>query len=383
MENKINIAELLKDCPKGMELDYALFEDTTFISVEEDKNYPILIKLKDGSQKRLTKYGCHSNTDYAKCVIFPKGKTTWEGFHKPFNNGDIVYFVTENDNKYITIFKNDGDIYLETYIDFAIITSRCSLDSSFYIDNIKEQRLATEQEKIKFFQAIENNNYVWNAETKILTKRKKFKDGDILTSELGSIFILKEPDINKVYYSCYIALDFASAIIKNCKQFCSRINCRFATEEEKQKLFDTIKANGYKWNPETKTLEKLQKFKVGDRIRLKNGGSVIEVTSINNDGSICVNGMSWTIKIKQQENYELVPNKFDITTLKPFESRVLVRNTNDEEWLPTFWGYYREHATYRYATTAGIYYYCIPYRGNEYLRGTSEDCADFYKTWEE
>ena len=40
----------------------------------------------------------------------------------------------------------------------------------------------------------------------------------------------------------------------------------FATEEEKQKLFDAIKLNGYKWNAETKTLEKLvePKFKVGD-----------------------------------------------------------------------------------------------------------------------
>ena len=33
---------------------------------------------------------------------------------------------------------------------------------------------------------------------------------------------------------------------------------RFATEEEKQKLFQAIKDNSYHWNPETKTLEKLE-----------------------------------------------------------------------------------------------------------------------------
>jgi hypothetical protein len=56
-----------------------------------------------------------------------------------------------------------------------------------------------------------------------------------------------------------------------------------ATEEEKQKLFKAIKDNGYKWNSETKTLEKLiePKFKVGDKIRRKNGNEEYIITSIN------------------------------------------------------------------------------------------------------
>ena len=41
-------------------------------------------------------------------------------------------------------------------------------------------------------------------------------------------------------------------------------------KEEKQKLFDAIKENGYHWNSETKTLEKLPKFKVEDREVLDN-----------------------------------------------------------------------------------------------------------------
>ena len=36
---------------------------------------------------------------------------------------------------------------------------------------------------------------------------------------------------------------------------------RLATEEEKKTLFDVIEAKGYKWNSETKTLEKLNKNK--------------------------------------------------------------------------------------------------------------------------
>jgi hypothetical protein len=43
MENRINIAEILKKCPKGMELDCTMFEDVKFIDIDEaDK--PICIK---------------------------------------------------------------------------------------------------------------------------------------------------------------------------------------------------------------------------------------------------------------------------------------------------------------------------------------------------
>lgn len=42
----INIAEILKDCPKGMELDCAMFENVTFEGIKQDE-YPIIIKVKE------------------------------------------------------------------------------------------------------------------------------------------------------------------------------------------------------------------------------------------------------------------------------------------------------------------------------------------------
>ena len=91
---------------------------------------------------------------------------------------------------------------------------------------------------------------------------------------------------------------------------------RLATEKEKQKLFDAIKANGYKWNPETKTLVKLvePKFKVGDsiqsvRVNLGNIYNVIEVkessyvVNKNNENS------NFHIDFDIQDDWELVPNK--------------------------------------------------------------------------
>ena len=39
MKNKINIAELLHNCPKGMELDCTMYEDVYFDYVDELNQY--------------------------------------------------------------------------------------------------------------------------------------------------------------------------------------------------------------------------------------------------------------------------------------------------------------------------------------------------------
>ena len=160
--------------------------------------------------------------------------------------------------------------------------------------------------------------------------------------------------------------------------------CNFATEEEKQKLFDAIKDNGYKWNAETKTLEKLiePKFKVGDKIKLKGGDEFGIITQVadcfytikNKNNTHC-----WPIK--KQDDWELVPNKFDITTLKPFD-KVLVRNRHDSVWAPAFWGYYSKEYARSFVVAGGnTFEQCIPYEGNEHLLNSNKDCDEFYRTW--
>ena len=300
---KINIAELLKNCPKGMELDCTIYNGKVYFDGFDYDNiaYPIKISINSEFIEHLNIYGQYNTRDYAKCVILPKGKTTWEGFVPPckFKDGDIVYTRGDDGAEYIFIFEN--------------ITKDTCVNSYLHLK------------------------------------------GDELR------------------------------IIKVWLTNCDDKYLRLATEEEKQKLFQAIKDNGYKWNKETKTLGKLvePKFKLGDRIRLKNGGSIVEVTSINNDSSICINGMSWTIKIEQQDNYELAPNKFDITTLVPFESKVLVRDSYREKWKSNFWGFYDDDhiMNYPYECCGASFAQCIPYEGNEHLLGKIDDCDEFYKNW--
>lgn len=172
MENKINIAELLKDCPSGMELDCTMYDNVEFDYVKQSSEsiYPIhcLTKTNGGYNALVfTHNGCNDRHPNAKCVIFPKGKTTWEGFVPP-----------------------------------------CM-----------------------------------------------FKDGDILATDLGSVFFLNMRLNTDEYYGCYVGIG-GDGSFHICEPFAYKECCGFATEEEKQKLFQAIKNNGYQWNAETKTLEK-------------------------------------------------------------------------------------------------------------------------------
>lgn len=303
MENRINIATLLKHCPTGMELDCLMYDNVYFKCIREHAVYPIVCYTinSKGETEEITFnwYGKYALLDTAKYVIFPKGKTTWEGFHRPFKDGDIV---TTNNGAWIGI--TTGGAMGELMPTYCVITRNGTFEA--YLDTKKS----------------------W-------------------------------------YFS------------------------RFATKEERQKLFDEIKAHGYTWNSETKTLEKLiqPQFKVGNVIQDKDGYKV-RVTEVNIEDecygyeSMIAKGIGG-IAFREQDNWELVPNKFDITTLKPFD-KVLVRDGDNETWVNAFFGF-RDTVTYKvctFVTGNENWHQCIPYKGNEHLLGTNNDCDEFYKTWE-
>ena len=211
----------------------------------------------------------------------------------------------------------------------------------------------------------------------------KFKDGDIVTSLNTSIYILTEHH-GHFFAPCGLISDYKSENhrFKVGSISISVDNMRLATEEEKQKLFDAIKANGYRWNPETKKLEELPKFKVGDKIiyvpnkHMGASGSQCIISEITNEKYIFNDGNY--LPIRCQDGWELVPNKFDINTLKPFD-KVLVRNTNNGKWCGQFYMDYNKNEDYPFECTYNCWKYCIPYEGNEHLRGTTDECEEFYK----
>ena len=128
-----------------------------------------------------------------------------------------------------------------------------------------------------------------------------------------------------------------------------------------------------------RALPLIPKFKVGDRIKHKRNNSLGTVALIDESFYHCAFSV---IPICEQDDWELVPNKFDISTLKPFD-KVLVRDNNTQKWVISFFSRYNNLAIYKYSCINGNgYAQCIPYEQNEHLLGTTNDCDEFYKTWE-
>jgi hypothetical protein len=210
----------------------------------------------------------------------------------------------------------------------------------------------------------------------------QFKDGDVI-SDGKFIAIFHKFEDGHLYYRCWYNKTTKESKYKTDFGIGYYYEYTYATEEEKEKLFQAIKDNGYKWNAETKTLEKLikPKFKVGDRIKYKNGknidgveqGIILSITDDTYDVAV-TNDMGIFIPVTDQDNWELVPNKFDITTLKPFD-KVLVRDCNEDKWNIDFFGYYRGDGTYQCMTFTK--YQCIPYEVNKELLGTTNNPKEY------
>ena len=256
MNKNLNLAEILKNCPKGTKLYSTVFGYVFFKRIDDCAIYPIVISCKNGNVENFT---------------------------------------------------NDGKIIID-------YDGECTLFPS------KDQR-------------------DWNKFSAPWYKNSKFKDGDIVAvgknSEL-QVFILQIAK-NNINGYCYIGYDFKLNKIFSAGMYEFD---RFATEEEKQKLFNAIKEKGYKWDAKTKTLYKVEpKFKVGDKIvhvpmkYMGGSGTQATISEITNDKYIFTDG-SYTYIINQ-DNWELVidkKEKFDPKTLQPFD-RVLVRDYNDDKWV--------------------------------------------------
>lgn len=299
-KERINVAEILKNCQSGMSLDCVCFENVVFDRVD-DKNR---IRCLVGSQRdevSFNEYGCLNGSPSAKCVIFPQGETSWNNLSLKFSykDGDILY--CKGMYEWVFIYKYTNDSSLSRYVALS-----------------EDDKLYTNPDR-----------------PLVRTSR---------STEL-----------------------------------------RYATQSEKQKLFDIIKKEGYRWNEETKTLEELivPRFKVGNVIQDKKDLYKVKITDVYVEDqmygyeSVITKGIGG-IGFDKQDEWELVPNKFDITTLKPFD-KVLMRDSDKDVWFAEIFSHIFKNRCY-----CGYEWYkqCIPYEGNEHLLGTANSCDEYFKTWE-
>lgn len=298
MNENLNLAEILKDFPKGTKLWSPLCGECELESIEKGNKFLIRVKsFPDWNVLRFLSDGRYFNNG-GECLLFPsRGQRDWSKFQRPYKDGDVIYVSTRR-NSWVSIFKEETEYQIFSYTDLNL-------------DN--------------------NNFYCANKEA--------------------------------------MALCLHKAILEK----------RFATEEEKEKLFQAIKDNGYKWNAVTKTLEKLvePKFKVGDKIQQKNQHEVCLVSEVC-DNHYLLDEKDIALPFFAQDDWELAPDKFDITTLKHFD-RVLVRDVLTDKWRI---GFFEKIDTEepKYDTAYSSYRHCIPYNDEtKHLLGKAEMEPEYYQ----
>ena len=97
----------------------------------------------------------------------------------------------------------------------------------------------------------------------VFEREEKFKDGDILVpvrnGERENAFIYKGTDKGG-FHSYYVGMDENKWLYiskSSTRRWCNT-NLSYATEEEKQTLFDKMKEQGLKWNSKDKRVEKIR-----------------------------------------------------------------------------------------------------------------------------
>ncbi len=170
---EINIAELLKYCPKGTKLYSPLCGECVF-----DRLYmgTIICKKQNTQEITFTSEGYYMLPvfDNCECMIFPsKDQRDWSKFQIPFKDGDVV-ITTSNA---ICIYKSIHQAYKsKNFIDFYCVYR--SSDNQLVIkDNydshwglFQKRNLQPKKEAEKLFQAIKANGYKWNPQEKTLEK---------------------------------------------------------------------------------------------------------------------------------------------------------------------------------------------------------------------
>ena len=304
----MDIANLLKYCPKGTKLYSSIWGEVEFIEVASSHN--IVIKSPNGNEVLFYCSGAYHRN--GECVLFPsKDQRDWSKFRLPLKRGDIMMkadgtipfiasgeFYEDNSPKYICGVDPIGHFSTGNY----------GWTSKFYIP-------ASEKVKKELFSKMAEAGYKWNATTLELEKiEPKFKEGDAVVDRNGDIILVSKANDSRIISNAILYTNSDFIIYSDAiTYFVSDIN--FASIEDKNKLFSALVREGYRYDKEQNIL------------------------------------------IKQE--------------FKPFD-RVLVRDKDTDTWeADIYLGYNEENKYCPYKCASMNYQFCIPYEGNEYLLGTT------------
>jgi hypothetical protein len=308
----------LKNLPSGTTLYSVVSGEVSF---KEVRNNMIVVLDHNHCEQSYHWTGRLWNSGLdGECVLFPsKELRDWDLFTK-FKKGDIVVKAG-----LIVIFDHlkDGDTIVYNAIRRTNGTIVVKTDVG--IGNARDARLATQEERDLFFVSLTKAGYSWNGKEVISI----FKKGDIVVS--GGRCIAVVDHVGKfgsfddvIYYQCCFddRGDFTVGVDVGIGH---ASDCKYASTHDQERILKKLHEQGY----------------------VLDGDTVIK-------------------------------KRFDHKSFEPFQ-KVLVRSTPSAHWRCTFFSHMINGIA---MCSSDNWPYCIPYKGNEHLRGKTDDCDDFYKWWE-
>lgn len=276
MEAKINIAEILKDKPQGTKL-YSSACGKCTLEEADDKSFKISFYnskfgFMNGGEGYLDKNG--KLYDDGECVVFPSREMRdWRKF--AWKKGDVL---VSKDNAHIIFEKFEDDTYTrfkgKHYLWKECDEEDYSKEETKMLTSVFEK--STDEVAQTYINTIEEKlGGKLNRETLEIEKQPEFKDGDILASpsslfEGDYVFIFNGYD-NQNNLGYYVAVDNAldNLYFSDSSPWCRKDSgVKYATEEEKQQLFDALAKKGKAWDAEKKQIVDLKpkcEFKPFDR----------------------------------------------------------------------------------------------------------------------
>lgn len=321
MEQKLNIAKILKNKPRGTKL-YSMIHGKCSFEAVTDEIFKInfctsKFGLTQSGECTLIKFG--NMYDGGECIIFPsKEMRDWSKFS--WKKGDVlissdgsieVIFDKWYDDTYTSFYckhylNSEDKNKIVYYEEFLCTTARYSLEDTVqtYIKTI-EEKLGGKL----------------NRETLEIEKHIEFKDGDIVCiSGMGYLAygIVKSIDNSSKKLEYYVLNDISTLKFEDWLSFEDK-HIQPITETQQIILFDALAKKGKAWDAEKKQI----------------------------------------VDIKKEHQF------------KPFE-KVLVRDSYDDMWRASFFSHIKEDDG-RYVTTCLTWRFCVPYEGNEHLLGTTNN----------
>lgn len=256
MEKNINIAAILEDKPTRTKLYSPLYGEVFLSRLVSNNGIRVLCKGLDGSlgtdEKSFWKNG--KFTLGGEICLFPsKEMRDWSKF--AWKKGDVLFCGVDN----LCIFEEWANTeYTEFKAKFATHHnySDAVLKTEYWSKTTTESLIEQHISKIE-----EIKGGKLNISTLEIEKQPEFKDGDIVMSDSGTIVLVRGISLTrKIYYHAYMCDEYIY-INQVEGEFFSRISRikRFATDSEKQQLFDALAKEGKAWDAEKKQIVDLSK----------------------------------------------------------------------------------------------------------------------------